>query len=177
VRAKQSQSEQSEAEGRQTPGPRATGARAAGRRVAQWLYYGAAAFFAVAVTVQVTQQVFFQRSPAEPAPFSSCDQGLRELYEAVERGRQAAEKAEPNEDEEAPLRRYRSAVSSSWRHRDAAVQLCGSHPRDRAILDSIERLRYSEEHGVRHQAAELTALRQRVRNLMAQAPPTPRTAD
>jgi hypothetical protein len=67
------------------------------------------------------------------------------------------------------LLRYRAAVGPSWRHRDGVLEMCGSSAEARRLLDALERLRYSEEHAVRHQATELTALRQRVRRLMAQS--------
>ena len=61
----------------------------------------------------------------------------------------------------AALLRYRAAIAPSWRHRDAVEQMCRSTEHD-GLLDAIERLRYSEEHGVRSRATELTALRRRV---------------
>ena len=64
-------------------------------------------------------------------------------------------------DPEAALLRFRSLVDEAWAHRDAVAAQCGE--RHAALLDSLERLRYAEEHGVRHQAVELTSLRRRVR--------------
>jgi hypothetical protein len=136
-----------------------------GRRVAQVVYFAFAGFFAAASVVQITQQVFF--ASEEPrSPFASCHAGLSALYDAVERGRVAAEHG-PDEDEETALRRYREAVLPEWRHRDAVAALCGTDPKLVTLLDAIERLRYSEEHGVRHQAVELAALRRRVKGLLA----------
>jgi len=148
-------------------GDRPTGARKIGRRVAQGLYYGLVVAIGVAAVTQVSQQVFCVEPPAEPPPFATCDEGLRELLAAVERGRRAAEWAAPDggdTDEEAALARYRAAVAPVWRHRDAVAALCTG--KRRAALDAVERLRYSEEHGVRSQAGELTALRRRVRKLV-----------
>ncbi len=145
------------------------GPRKIGRRVAQGLYYAVVTAMGVAAVVQVGGQVFCAAPPAEPAPFASCDEGLRELLAAIERGRLAAEWSRSDggdTDEEAALRRYRNAVEPVWRHRDEVAALCGG--KRRATLDAVERLRYSEEHGVRSQAGELTALRRRVRKLVGQ---------
>ncbi|MBM4360699.1 MAG: hypothetical protein FJ096_21540 [Deltaproteobacteria bacterium] len=133
--------------------------------MAQGLYFAFAGFFAVASVVQITRQVFFP-PPAEGSPFATCHAGLSALYDAIERGRAAAEHG-PDEDEEAALRRYRDAVFPEWRHRDAVARLCGTDPALVTLLDAIERLRYSEEHSVRHEAIELAALRRKVKGLLA----------
>ena len=139
-----------------------------GRRVAAGIYYATMAAIAVASLVQITRQVFFPQQPSSPAPFSTCVDGLRELYQAIERGRRAAETpdAQGERNEEAALLRYRSAVTPTWQHRNAVARLCANDRSHRESLDAIERLRYSEEHGVRHQAAELTALRRSVQKLV-----------
>lgn len=149
----------------ETQKPLGRGARI-GRRVAQVGYFAFAGFFAAASVVQITRQVFFPERPVEP-PFATCREGLVALHGAVERGRHEAERGPVDDDEEAALRRYRAAVFADWRHRDAVAGLCASDPREISVLDAIERLRYSEEHGVRHQAVELTALRLRVQELLA----------
>lgn len=150
---------------------RAGNGRFRGRRVAQALYYLLVAGIATAATVQVTRQVFFVEPPPA-APFTSCRDGLRQLYQAVQRGRHLAENA-ASDDEETALLRYREAVEPMWRHRDAVLLRCRTDPDGMRLLDALERLRYSEEHGVRHQATELTALRKRVRRLMAGEPDAP----
>jgi len=137
--------------------------------VAQGLYYAFVLTISVAAVTQVGGQVFCVEPPTEPAPFASCDEGLNGLLAAIERGRRAAEWSTPDggdTDEEAALSRYRAAVVPVWRHRDAVAALCTGERR--AALDAVERLRYSEEHGVRSQAGELTALRRRVRKLVGQ---------
>jgi hypothetical protein len=136
-----------------------------GRRIAQFVYYALAAAVALAATVQITRQVFFSAEPPA-ATYQSCEDGLRALYDAVERARAAAERVLPDESEEAPLLRFRQEVAGPWGARDAVAELCASQPEHRQLLEALERLRYSEEHGVRHQAEELTALRGRVRKLM-----------
>jgi hypothetical protein len=151
-----------------------SGPRKIGRRVAQGLYYALVGAICVASAWQVGGQIFYADPPAEPAPFTSCDEGLRGLLTAIERGRHAAEWSTPDggdTDEEAALSRYRSVVERAWRHRDGVATLCVGQRR--AALDAVERLRYSEEHGVRSQAGELTALRQRVRKLVGQSSPEP----
>jgi hypothetical protein len=151
------------------PPPRLSRRRLVGRRVARGLYYAVAAAVAAAATVQITQQVFFAASEASrPAP-SSCAEGLTALYRAIEQGRAAADRAHPDESEEAPLERFREAVTPAWRQREAVARSCRDRSESRRLLDALERLRYSEEHGVRHQATELTALRRRVRKLMEQS--------
>ena len=157
--------------------PALTPSRRMGRRVAAGIYYATMAAIAVASLVQITRQVFFPQQPSSPAPFSTCVDGLRELYQAIERGGPGAAPPPPpraaetpdaqgERNEEAALLRYRSAVTPTWQHRNAVARLCANDRSHRESLDAIERLRYSEEHGVRHQAAELTALRRRVQKLV-----------
>ena len=94
------------------------------------------------------------------------------LYQSVEQGRRAARLPRDSSDEapseEAALRRYRQAVGPVWRHRDSVARQCRSDPELSRALDAIERLRYSEEHNVRSQAAELGPLRRRVRHIVTQ---------
>jgi hypothetical protein len=154
--------------------PPRRGARFVGRRVAQAVYYALAVFIAGAATVQITQQVFFPEPASEPAPFGSCDAGVRALFDAIEAGRVAADRRNHGEIDTHPdeaLNRYRDTVAPIWAHRPAVAELCGGQ--HRRLLDALERLRYSEEHGVRHQAVELTALRRRVRSLVAESLPAP----
>jgi hypothetical protein len=143
-----------------------------GRRVASALYYAVAVAVALFATIDVSRQVFapWETAP-DAAPFQSCPEGLGALYRAVEAGRVAVELAPSGEigGEDAALARFRAAVEPAWRHRARAAELCRGEPRLMAALDAVERLRYSEEHGVRHQAAELGALRRRVRGLVAEA--------
>ncbi len=146
-------------------GPRAR----RGRRIAQFAYYAAMAAIAVASTTQITRQVFFPPAPSDPYPFDGCRGGLAALYQAIEAGRTAAEHGD-DADEEAALVRYRDAVAPVWRYRDAVAASCRADEREIAALDAIERLRYSEEHSVRHQAVELTALRRHVRELVGAEP-------
>lgn len=151
-----------------------TGARKIGRRVAQGLYYAFVVALGVAAVSQVGGQVFCVEPPPEPPPFTTCDEGLQQLLAAVERGRRAADWSVADggdTDEEAALSRYRAAVVPIWRHRDAVAAMCTGERR--AALDAVERLRYSEEHGVRSQAGELTALRRRVRKLVGQGASEP----
>ena len=70
--------------------------RRLGRRAAAGLYYLTVAAIAVASLIQITQQVFFPQPPSALAPFSSCVDGLRQLYQAIERGRHAAETPDPH---------------------------------------------------------------------------------
>lgn len=134
-----------------------------------WVLYGALALFVIATpVVQVTRQVFFAPAPRGTG-FATCQAGIAALYDAIERGRVAAEHGD-DDDEEAALLRYREAVAPDWAHRDAIAETCRGEPRALTVLDAIERLRYSEEHSVRHQAVELTALRRRVKALVATVP-------
>ncbi len=140
-------------------------ARLAGRRVAQIAYYLLAAGIAGAATWQITRQVF-AGDAVGASPYRSCEEGLRALHDAIENGRVAADAlTPPSANEEAPLDRYREEVDRVWRYRDGIAALCHS-PEHARMLDALQRLRYSEEHGVRHQGAELTALRRRVRGMM-----------
>ncbi len=138
-----------------------------GRRIAQLLYFAFVGLLGGAAIVQITHQVFFPGA-RENSPFQSCSEGLSALYQAIELGRSAAERG-PEADEEGALLRYREAVAPDWRHRDSVARLCADDAKKISVLDAIERLRYSEEHSVRHQAVELSALRQKVKELAIRA--------
>ena len=156
-------------ERRGSPSPNRRGPRWVGRRAAQGLYYALVVSIAVAATYQLTQQIFFAHPAAQPASYASCDEGLRDLYAAIGRARRAAQGEGTDVEaasDEAALLRYRAALAPSWQHRDAVAEMCRGRGRD-ALLDVIERLRYSEEHDVRHQAAELSTLRRRVHGMVA----------
>jgi hypothetical protein len=152
-------------------------ARRRGRRAAQAIYYGMVAAIAVAATYQITQQVFFAATPSEPAPFRSCSEGIGKLYQAVQQGRRAAdERVQQDADHEAALERYRAALWPTWQHRDRLAELCRGD-RLAPAFTALERLRYSEEHGVRTNAAELTGLRAKVRGMLAELEPPVAAAD
>ncbi len=162
------------------PSARVKRARLYGRRIAQAVYYALAAALAMAFTVQITNQVFFAPETIDTPHFQNCEEGLDALYQAIERGRAEAQRGSEGEpNEEAALARYRAQVQPAWRHRVEVAQLCRGDESG-SLLDALERLRYSEEHGVRRQAAELTELRQRVRRMFteqrskAAPPPAPR---
>jgi hypothetical protein len=133
------------------------------------VYYGMCVVVAAVGTFEITWQVFFDR-PADPPPWSSCDEGLGALYRAIGAAREAAEHELPADDAsespEAALGRFREVAGTAWRYRDAVADLCRADPSRTALLDAMEQLRYSEEHDVRHQAAELAARRRRVRQLV-----------
>lgn len=113
---------------------------------------------------------FFAPEPAQTASYEDCRAGLRGLHQAIVQGRAAARAvADPDvlqAGDEQALRRYREVVAPAWRHRDQVAHLCRADPELKGALDTIERLRYSEEHAVRSQAVELTALRRRVRRIV-----------
>jgi hypothetical protein len=148
------------------------GPRATGRRIAQFVYFGLAGAVAAAAIWQITGQVFFRSPPPGSAPYASCEAGIDALYQAILRGRAEAENE--TRDDEAALRRYRQVVDADWRWRDAVASMCG--PAHQALLDAVERLRYSEEHGVRHRGGELSALRRRVQQLVTEELGTPSPA-
>jgi hypothetical protein len=127
----------------------------------------AVASLAVSAVVQITQQVFF--APPLHSPYGDCRAGLRALYASIGHGLDATRKHRIRQqpDDEALLRSFRRSLQSTWIHREAVATSCRSEPKLLGVLDSIERLRYSEEHGVRHQAAELFATRAKARKLVA----------
>lgn len=137
-----------------------------GRRTAQVIYYAVAAAIAAASMWQITHQVFFASTTAEKMPYDSCDQALRALYRSIDEGQRAAQIDDGQADNEAALRRFRASVASAWQWRHAVADMCRGAGQE-GLLDAIEQLRYSEEHGVRRQAAELTHQRRHVRDLVA----------
>lgn len=141
--------------------PRSDRSRRRGRRIAQILYYAGAGALCVAATVQITRQVYFADTPPE-ANVDSCRQGLLALHGAIEAGREEAAKL-PDASQEQALRAYRGEVEPGWHERQAVENLCQGDAEALGTLDALGRLRYAEEQGVRGRAAELSALRQRVR--------------
>ncbi len=126
-----------------------------------------------AAAVQITKQVLL--GPGEPlvdsghpAPTAqpagqeapTCHRGLRSLFDALTRARDAAAGSEGGEDE--ALGRFRRALEPEWSLRDNVASRCRGSARDAATLDAIERLRYAEEHAVRREAGELAPLRRKV---------------
>lgn len=149
--------------------------RALGRRVGAIAYWTLVVGVCLAAAVEITWQVLFQGYPT--APYAGCHEGLRALFGAVVRAREAA--AHTGEGEDAALARFRAALQPEWTYRDAVAARCRATPHDEGALDAIERLRYAEEHAVRREAGELAPLRRRVQAIVdgelggSTAPPTP----
>jgi hypothetical protein len=139
-----------------------TGARARGRRVAAVIYWATVAGICIAGAAEVSVQVLAQ--PPAPAPFASCHEGLRGLYGAMVRAREAAAHTDTGED--AALARFRDALTPEWSSRDGIALRCRGSAKDEGALDAIERLRYAEEHAVRREAGELAPLRRRVQAIV-----------
>ncbi len=142
-------------------------ARRVGRRVGQVVYYAVVGAFVVAATWQVTEQVFFPTPPTLTHAIRSCEEGLETLLSGIEAAKRAAATEDGHQHEEAALERFRDVISPIWAQRDAIGEQCRA-PEHKRLLDALDRLRYSEEHGVRKQAAELTALRRRVEGMAAE---------
>jgi hypothetical protein len=151
------------------PRPLSPGRRI-GRRAGQVVYYLVVVSISVAATWQITQQVYYPTAPQASPSWSSCEAGLKDLLGGIEAAKQAADRHDADMNDEAALVRFRAAISPSWAHRDAVGTLCQA-PEHKRLLDAMDRLRYSEEHGVRKQAAELTALRRRVGQMAAEVIP------
>ena len=144
--------------------------RAQGRRIAVMVYYAMVALVGGSVAVQITRQVLFE--PAPPAPYATCPEGLRALFGALARAREAAAGSEDGED--AALARFRSALEPEWTYRDFVASRCRGSARDARTLDAIERLRYAEEHAVRREAGELAPLRRKVQAIVDELGAAPR---
>ncbi len=113
--------------------------------------------FIAACAIQIMLVVF---SPPPGPEAASCEQGLAELTQGVRRAREAAAK-EP-QGERAALKIFRENLSG-WDKRASMERLCQGDAAALAKLESIDRLRYAEEHAVRYEAAGgVAALRRRV---------------
>jgi hypothetical protein len=135
--------------------------RARGRRIAIVVYYGMVVLVGGAAAAQITRQVLLD--PSHPAP-NACREGLRALFDALARAREAGAGAEGGED--AALARFRTALEPEWSSRDGVASRCRGNAKDTATLDAIERLRYAEEHAVRREAGELAPLRRKVQAIV-----------
>lgn len=144
------------------PSPTKRSPRAIGRRIGAIVYWALVVGVSVTGAVQVTWQVLFQ--PGPPAPYATCQDGLRALFGALVRARDAAGNTEAGED--AALARFRDALQPEWRYRDGVAAKCRGATKDEGALDAIERLRYAEEHAVRREAGELAPLRRRVQGIV-----------
>ena len=138
-------------------------ARRRGRRVAIALFGGFVALFIAIASFNVIQQIFAPSSLTQPV--GSCSDELRGLVHALERAREAASEID-EADETAALSRFRLALQPEWGRHALIVALCRNQREMRDALDTIERLRYAEEHAVRLEASELAPLRLAVRKLM-----------
>src|SRR5262249_41718175 len=118
-------------------------ARARGRRIAIAVYYVMVALVGGAAAAQITRQGHFEPTPPSPTP---CPEGLRSLFTALARAREAGAGEEGGED--AALARFRTALEPEWSSRDGVASRCRGSTKDAATLDAIERLRYAEEHAV-----------------------------
>ncbi len=136
--------------------------RARGRRIALVVYYALVVAVCLAGAVQITYQVLFEPEPK--APYATCHEGLRALFSAVTRAREAA--AGSGGDEDTALSRFRTALQPEWTYRDGVAFRCRASARDAGTLDAIERLRYAEEHAVRREAGELAPLRRSVQAIV-----------
>lgn len=147
--------------------PPRTGARR-GRRIAGILFYAAIGLFVVAVTYQLTRQVFF--AEGQKSPFTSCGESFDALTAAIARAREAA----PGLDgEDAAVARFRAALAPEWDYRADIGAKCRGEEATRAALDAIDRLRYAEENAARREAHELAPLRRRVDGAPHTAHPAP----
>ena len=136
--------------------------RALGRRLGAVLYWAMVVAVCVTGAAEVTWQVHF--APAPAAPYATCHDGLRALFGALVRARDAASNTEAGED--AALARFRDALQPEWQYRDGVASRCRAAAKDEGALDAIERLRYAEEHAVRREAGELAPLRRRVQAIV-----------
>ena len=130
--------------------------------MAQILYYAATGALCAAATVQIASRVFFRDAPA-PTDHKTCRDGLLALHRSIDDGRQKAANL-PDASGERTLAIYREGVEVGWAQRDAVEKLCQDDAHGLTTLDALVRLRYAEELGARGRAAELSALRQRVRD-------------
>ena len=141
--------------------PEIAQAKRRGRQIIVGAYFGLLGALAVAITVQVSQQVFLV--PKHASPFPTCHDGLRALATAVVRARDSA----PGTDgEDAAIERFRKALDPDWGYRDGIAASCKGSPKDEGALDAIERLRYAEEHAVRREAGDLAPLRRGVQAIV-----------
>lgn len=138
-------------------------ARRRGRRVSIALFGGFVVLFIAVATFNVIQQVFAPSSPTQTV--GSCPDELRGLVHALERAREAASEID-EAGETAALSRFRLALQPEWGRYAAIFTRCRDQREMRDALDTIERLRYAEEHAVRLEASELAPLRLAVRKLM-----------
>jgi hypothetical protein len=115
--------------------------------VIPWVFY---------ISAQIVVQVLWP--DVVPSPWAGCSEGRRGLAASLER---AAREAEENDDPDEALRRFRTSISTDWRHVEGVRTTC-STPDDRRALDALERLRYAEENAVRREVSSLARLRREV---------------
>jgi hypothetical protein len=131
-----------------------------GRRLGLVVFGLVVTAFTLVCSIQIIRQVWFPATTELPA---DCHAGVRDLILAVERGRRAA--AAENGNEKAALARFRAQLDPEWSRRPAVERACGGHEETRRALRDVLEWRYSEEHAVRYEAADLARLRRRVHAL------------
>lgn len=137
--------------------------RRRGRRVALVIYGAFVGLFIVIASGNVIWQLYGASAITKAA--IPCSESLRELVSAVDRAREAASST-PEVSETKALARFREALRPEWDRQPLVASSCADEKELRAALDTIERLRYAEEHAVRIESSELAPLRLAVRNLM-----------
>ena len=130
-------------------------------RAAGYLVLGliVSAFTAVC-TVEIITQAWAE--PANP-PKTSCRQGLQSLLSALDRAREAAAQQEGGARE--AVSAFRGALGPEWDHHESLGRLCAADRQTQEAYQSIEQLRFAEEHAVRQQASDLSQYRRRVNQM------------
>jgi hypothetical protein len=146
-------------------------ARRTGRRALIVVYYVVLGLFIAIAGGNVVWQVW---APAlSRHPKVDCRAGLYGLGVAINRARAEAQAAS-QQGEDAAVSRFRSALAPEWSQNAAIAASCNDDDTLARALDSIERLRYAEEHAVRREVNELAPLRRKVQDLMARELQPPR---
>jgi hypothetical protein len=124
---------------------------------------GAAAIGALltAFTAICSVEIIEQAWTPTPLPATTdCRTGVSGLIAAVRRARTAA--AEGAGSERDALSRFRQALEPEWGSRTALGDLCGNDSDAKGALETVDRLRYAEEHALRYEALDVAKRRKDV---------------
>lgn len=145
--------------------PRVLSARRTGGRVGLGIFGAIVVVITAWWTIEIIQQVWFQRVPQTTA---ECRSGILGLIDAVERARKQAGETP---GEQASVTRFREALRPEWDTRAALDRACQNDPEALRGLESVDGLRYAEENAARSEASDLAERRRAIQALSQKLAP------
>jgi hypothetical protein len=107
--------------------------------------------------VEIIEQAW---TPTPLPATTDCRSGITGLIGAVRRARAAA--METSGGERDAVARFRHALEPEWGSRSALGDVCRTNPDAAGALETVDQLRYAEEHALRYEALDVAKRRKDV---------------